>query len=845
MALNFVSNPYSYYNARNKGKPIFNGEIFIGKPDLDPTIVANQLEVTAKQEDGTKVPISQPISTNSGGYAVDASGNIVVLLVDGNYAIQVNDSQGNLALKQADVNDGVPITLESNTVVFNYDTLNDAVISTTLVDGQALNIKERTTGNGGGAMWDVVLSSTVTENTYDIVQGTGVGTLSLVLRIGFSVNVDAFGADDIAIVADSTAAVERAFIACAGIAKCTSSPKTYGIDAGLVRAGNSLEGVRIPSDSYLEFHAGTIWMHIPSPDIRASVFHTYLATNVVVKGNGATVRGDLITFTGTREGTTFQSTEFRIEASNDIFIYDLKCIEGYTDGFGILYDHLNSPSPESTNVQLINCSGTANQRNGGAVIGCIGGSIQGGNWSNNTGAPPQAGIDIEPNAIKPDGEAAIVADFEVTGAIANSNGTQGIVADGAGTITNLKFHHNTTRNNLFGIVAHNCFFSQVNDNVSYGNTSSDLLVWGTETCLVDSNSTGQLPTLSISNAININERTQAVMLAASGVVTGVKVLDDSAINFGTADFTIFCQVGQGDWTPASETYLYWKTSGVSPNITGVLLAITPTGQIRLYLYRNDDGTTFTTVAGNYFANDTINSIGVSVLREVAGTAGGVSFYINGVLSESVSIDAAAVVTLTNTGNLHIGGRSTTSQQEIALKTMATFSSVLIPQQHIDLYRDGIAETDKWSNCTFALEPEGIQPPPGLWLDSSTNNNHGRHPTSLSTLARPMREFEISWANTWAGTSELQYLGDVDTPILSASNVRITSISNVGTAAGANVTYGDGSAADYWVSAAAVINGFSDYTLAKRNHDGTNRDLSITPSGNYTGTITTTVRGIII
>lgn len=74
-----------------------------------------------------------------------------------------------------------------------FDTLNDAVTSTDLVVGMAVNIKERTTGNGGGAMWDVVLSSTVTENTFNIVQCTGVGTLSLVLRYSSVVDIKEFG----------------------------------------------------------------------------------------------------------------------------------------------------------------------------------------------------------------------------------------------------------------------------------------------------------------------------------------------------------------------------------------------------------------------------------------------------------------------------------------------------------------------------------------------------------------------------------------------------------------------------------------------------------------------------
>jgi hypothetical protein len=64
----------------------------------------------------------------------------------------------------------------------DFATLALAVASTEIVDGDVLNIAERASGNGGGATWDVVLSSTVTENTFNIVQGTGVATLSLVLR---------------------------------------------------------------------------------------------------------------------------------------------------------------------------------------------------------------------------------------------------------------------------------------------------------------------------------------------------------------------------------------------------------------------------------------------------------------------------------------------------------------------------------------------------------------------------------------------------------------------------------------------------------------------------------------
>jgi hypothetical protein len=74
-------------------------------------------------------------------------------------------------------------TIANSVFIKNFATLAAAVADINLNDGDALNIEERTGGNGGGAMWDVVLSSTVTENAINIVQGVGVGTLSLVLRV--------------------------------------------------------------------------------------------------------------------------------------------------------------------------------------------------------------------------------------------------------------------------------------------------------------------------------------------------------------------------------------------------------------------------------------------------------------------------------------------------------------------------------------------------------------------------------------------------------------------------------------------------------------------------------------
>jgi len=83
--------------------------------------------------------------------------------------------------------------------VISFPVLNDAVINTDtsiMTDGRTLHIADRIAGRSGGATWYVVLTSTVTTNTFDIVQCSGLPLLALVLDTsGVMVDVKTFGAD--------------------------------------------------------------------------------------------------------------------------------------------------------------------------------------------------------------------------------------------------------------------------------------------------------------------------------------------------------------------------------------------------------------------------------------------------------------------------------------------------------------------------------------------------------------------------------------------------------------------------------------------------------------------------
>lgn len=124
----------------------------------------------------TPTPNTNPVVADSNG----AFGDIYIV---GKYKVTLEDKNGSQIFGGAVVEELVTGSGQAENVL-SRDTLDIAIADTSLSDGLTLNIKERSTGNGGGAVWDAVLASTVTPNTYNIVQCVGAPTLALVLRTG-------------------------------------------------------------------------------------------------------------------------------------------------------------------------------------------------------------------------------------------------------------------------------------------------------------------------------------------------------------------------------------------------------------------------------------------------------------------------------------------------------------------------------------------------------------------------------------------------------------------------------------------------------------------------------------
>lgn len=89
--LDIVKLDPGYFPDPKIGRPVSNGTFFVGIIDLDPEILANQKQVTVRQESGAEVEIDQPINLSAGGVP-EYQGSPVTVFVDGEYSLKVLNS---------------------------------------------------------------------------------------------------------------------------------------------------------------------------------------------------------------------------------------------------------------------------------------------------------------------------------------------------------------------------------------------------------------------------------------------------------------------------------------------------------------------------------------------------------------------------------------------------------------------------------------------------------------------------------------------------------------------------------------------------------------------------------
>ncbi|MEY0217048.1 phage tailspike protein, partial [Providencia rettgeri] len=88
-----VSMPAQQFTLARKFQAASNGKIYIGKIDTDPTIPENQIQVYLENEDGSTIPVAQPLIINQAGYPV-YNGQIAKFVTVEGHSMAVYDSYG-------------------------------------------------------------------------------------------------------------------------------------------------------------------------------------------------------------------------------------------------------------------------------------------------------------------------------------------------------------------------------------------------------------------------------------------------------------------------------------------------------------------------------------------------------------------------------------------------------------------------------------------------------------------------------------------------------------------------------------------------------------------------------
>lgn len=182
---------FPYVADPDKGTPIAFCQLFVGIPDLDPEIPANQKQLSIIQEDGTLVAVPQPLVFSAGGVPT-YNGSTVRLDVDGNYSFKILNSNSELKYYVHNVFEGEPIT--------RIDLINDLSQTINFDDVAAykafteiLPVKKRVYLADRDAYFTVI-ADTGTSNTWNIIASNEVAqSIDLVLFEG--ITTSALGAD--------------------------------------------------------------------------------------------------------------------------------------------------------------------------------------------------------------------------------------------------------------------------------------------------------------------------------------------------------------------------------------------------------------------------------------------------------------------------------------------------------------------------------------------------------------------------------------------------------------------------------------------------------------------------
>lgn len=223
------------------------------------------------------------------------------------------------------------------------------------------------------------------------------------------------------------------------------------------------------------------------------------------------------------------------------------------------------------------------------------------------------------------------------------------------------------------------------------------------------------------------------MTYATSGSSGIKVADNANLDFGTDNFTLVWRGSLPDWTPSasiSNPSMFRKwASGV-----GYIFGIDDTATVIPRVILNT--TTYTASASPTIPDGTEAEMAAVVTVGAVNTT--VDFYCNGIpLGEQRS--AANPGTVSNSESLYTLGGSSYRDEGVA-KSAILFNRALTAAEVLDLYRNGIAYSDKWgsqaeliANGTFDSNIDGWLGAGWAWETDGAGGGRARH-TAGSTAA---------------------------------------------------------------------------------------------------------------
>ena len=255
--------------------------------------------------------------------------------------------------------------------------------------------------------------------------------------------------------------------------------------------------------------------------------------------------------------------------------------------------------------------------------------------------------------------------------------------------------------------------------------------------------------------------------AATGS-SGIIVADNNNIDFGTGNFTLCWKGSLPDWTPGSVTDLISKAN---PASVGIRLYA---DGAKLYNLAGTGPTTITFPIDTPFIDGTVHEI--TETFEVGAVNTTVTHYFDGFSVGSQSV--ANFGTVSSVSDLQVLGVGAVRALGI-VNHAYTFNRALIATEVLDLYRNGIAESDKWGSATELIINQTDRDFSGAnnWLAGTMNSFNASGDLSLAASApgqysrihfsyapltygkRYRIEFDLAnYAGGWQLTDYAQYIG---------------------------------------------------------------------------------------